>query len=116
MYRYDFDRFIAEVRDLGYVEMIAEADREAGQVERNLYGRGKTARMKQEAGGREYRHLLGGFLWLLRTGTKPQSVSEWDFLRMRPAIESLVERGIMKPEAMAVFGERAKAAGDSAFD
>lgn len=103
MYRYGFDEFIDRVKDLDYLEMIQVADSEAGSVERNLCGRGKTARMKQEGGGNEYRHLLGGFLWLLRHGTKPFSVQDWDFLRMQPAIDSLVRRGIMKPEALSVF-------------
>ena len=104
MYRYDFNEFISSVKDLGYVEMIKAADREAGAVEHNLYGRGKNSRAKQQGGGREYRNLLGGFLWLLRTGGKPSSLDAHDFHRMRPAIESLVQRGIMKQEALAVFG------------
>src|SRR5271168_435542 len=37
-------------------------------------------------------------------GRKPDGLSEWDFPRMRPTIESLVARQIMKPEALAVFG------------
>ena len=37
MHRYDFDSFIAQIRDLGYREMIEAAAREAGQMERILY-------------------------------------------------------------------------------
>ena len=105
MRRYDFSEFIERVKALDYLEMIRAAEQEAAGVEHNLYGRGKTARMKQEAGGKEYNNLLGGFLFLLRSGRKPASVSEWEFPSMRPAIESLVQRGNMKPEALAVFGE-----------
>jgi hypothetical protein len=109
VFRYDFDDFIRRVKDLDYREMISAGDREAASVERNLHGRGKIARIKQEAGGVEYRRLLGGFLYLLYRGGKPDGVSEWDFPRMRPAIESLVARQIMKVEALAVFGVAAKA-------
>lgn len=90
--------------------MVRAADREAADVESSLYGRGKVALMKQEAGGREYRRLLSGFLYLLYYGSKPDGVSEWDFPRMRPAIEGLVQRGIMKSEALGVFGTQVKTA------
>jgi hypothetical protein len=59
-----------------------------------------------------YRRLLGGFLFLLQHGSKPFGVQDFEFLRMRPAIESLVEREIFKPEALAVFREVAAAAGN----
>lgn len=109
-YRYGFAEFISRIKDLEYLEMIQASEREAGDVEHNLYGRGKTARAKQESGGQEYRNLLGGFLFLLRHGAKPSSVNAGDFLRMRPAIESLVTRGTMKQDALLVFGEAARSA------
>ncbi len=109
MYHYDFDDFIRRVKDLEYHEMIRVADREAAAVEYRLHGRGKTAQAKQAAGGRDYRRLLGGFLYLLSQGTKPDGVDDWDFPRMRPAIESLVQRQILRAEALNVFSRLAAA-------
>lgn len=111
MYSYDFDEFIGRVKDFSYREMLDAADREARSVEPSLHGKSRVALVKQAAGGPEYRKLLGGFIFLLGNGTKPDGVSNYDFPRMRPAIESLVRRGIMKREALSVFEASSQAAG-----
>ncbi len=51
-----------------------------------------------------YVEVLNGIGCLLDTGSRPSGVLPFEFAGMRPIIESLVERGQLKPVALAIFG------------
>jgi len=105
MWQYDFQAFLNSISDLDYLEMIREAEREGMAVERALSpGRGIKGIDKQyKYKAIKYRDLLGGFLYLLKSGTKPAGVSDLDFPSFRPAIEKLIEKGQLKSAILSLF-------------
>ena len=105
MWQYDFRAFLGSISDSDYLEMIKEAEREAMAVERGLSpGKGVKGIDKQyEYSARKYVELLGGFLFLLRYGIKPDGVSDYDFPSFRPAIEKLVKKGQLKSTILSLF-------------
>ena len=96
------------VIDLDPHEMELAAYYESRDVERylELYCSGRNNDTDAGKSARRYRKLLREFAWLLQNGMRPGSVHASDLPRMQPAIESLVRRGVLKPEALAVFGDK----------
>lgn len=101
--RFDFDEFVRLVKDRDYHEIVALTQEESREAARRIAGKVRGAPAARKAGAGEYKDLLGGLIYLLMQNQKPISVYDWDFKRMRPILESLVERGQLRREALTVF-------------
>ena len=106
--KYDFDEFVKAVKDLPRREIIARCREESRAVDERSTGGVRGAPAARKAGARKYETLLGRLIYFLEHNEKPGGVDSWDFLRMRPIIESLVKRGEAKPEDLIVFAEDLK--------
>ncbi len=94
--------FMDAVKDMDYGDMLVTTQKEInaamGQVEHV-----KPVRKYRGHPATSYFETLKGFYFLLSHGRKPDGVYDHIFVSFRPAIESLVKRGQMKPEALDVF-------------
>ncbi len=88
---FDFDEFVGVAKGLDRRSIIDVARKEKREV------------MTSRNVGR-YGEILNGLAWLLEEGTKPNGVHPWEFAKMRPIIEDLVERKELPPDALSVFG------------
>lgn len=100
---FDFDKFVAAVKDLEYQEIQTATQAEIEAIDAKTGGHVKGAPAARKAGAPEYANLLRGLRCILTEGIRPNSVRDWDLPRMRPIIESLVRRGKMRPEALSIF-------------
>src|SRR5579862_5935299 len=100
---FDFDAFARAVMGVSLPDIQVKLQQEMYEVDRRTAGNVIGAPKARASGAPEYRNMLGGLTWLLQTGTKPSSIQPWDFAKMRPLIESLVNRGELKPAALEVF-------------
>ena len=107
MQPYDFQVFLQTAINLNYSEIINKAEREAEGIDRGLYpGRGRSGISKEyHDPAVYYRKLLGGFLFFLRQGIKPDGISDSVFASFRPVIERLVEKGELRPEILSLFND-----------
>ena len=99
---YDLDELLTRMVGKDYLDILREAEQEANAVERGLHGL-RGAPKRREQGGGVYLNKIGQFLFFMRHGIKPLGVYEEDFQRYMPIIQSLVDRGQMKPEALDIF-------------
>src|SRR5271154_3457291 len=104
---HNFGEFVSHVKDFDPSEIYRLADRERRDVEEylRLHCRGKGARNELCGAAREFHKLLGPFMYFALDGKRPAGVHDWDLLRMRPAIESLVRRGFLEQATLRVFAE-----------
>jgi hypothetical protein len=100
----DFERFVDELvrfvkEGKGYPEMMGRIEEQLAAAKAR-HERPRTDAFRQLAryilNLRELRHLL-------QSGERPSSVEDCDFLKMRPIVSALVERGLLKKEALDVF-------------
>ena len=52
----------------------------------------------------EYSNQIGEFLFFLKSGIKPKSISTSEFLMYKPLCENLVKNGHYKKEILLLFG------------
>lgn len=98
-----FRSFLDRVKDEDAVRIISAARYESASA----LASAKRTRSKAPDRSRAYRgydRLLGGFLFFMQHGVKPDGLSQDEFLMLRPVVESLVKRGQLKPEALSQFG------------
>lgn len=102
---YDLQKFLDTVAGLDYPKMLQAAEREVRAVE----GRLAPGRVKGEIDKQyrilalDYLRLIKGFIFFLRRGMKPESLSEQEFRRFKPAVRSLVRKGQLKANILDLF-------------
>jgi len=102
----DFDAFVSAVQDMKFDEIIDSTARELRMVRER----------RNEPRSASHRNLLLGLRHLVTYGTRPSSVQhDWDLARMRPVIESLVQRGVFTPSALDVFDPTKHLGGSTHF-
>jgi hypothetical protein len=98
---FDFLAFIRTIKDSDLDTMNTRAKGEMNEAEAS-YKRAVKARKDPSREG-EYIKALQGFRFILATGGKPDGPSEEDFQGCRPAIQALVDRGVLKPSVLSIF-------------
>ena len=102
MSKYDFATFLARVSELGWVEVLAEANAECGRVERESSGvRGAPKRRAE--GSVAYTTKLKQLLFFLQSGTRPGGVEPSNFRLYEPLVRSLVAKRDLPDTALAHF-------------
>jgi len=99
---YDFDEFLKRMVNLDYLDILLQADAECGCVEQSSY-RVRGAPRRRKMGSGEYAKRIKDFLFFMRYGIRPGGASDSEFQSYRPVVETLVQKGQMKPEALQVF-------------
>jgi hypothetical protein len=102
---YDFGEFLRSLKDMGYQEIIQEAERQVRDIEAGLSGVRGVPRQRRLVAGR-YAHRLKEFLFFMRSGTRPGGADDVTFQMYRPICERLVERGECKPSVLELFARR----------
>ncbi|MDE2389079.1 MAG: hypothetical protein KGN35_08395 [Betaproteobacteria bacterium] len=87
---------------LDYHGILREADAEIGRIERLSYGVNGALRHR-EMGSMEYASRIKAFLFYMRHGTQPGSISDIEFFSYRQVVEALVQKGQFKVEALDNF-------------
>lgn len=82
--------------------IIKKAEEEAYEADRKSYDI-KGAVKNREMGSVRYSSQLGGLLFWLHYGTRPNGLSGGDFMSLRKICEKLVEKKQLKPEALNIF-------------
>ena len=102
---YNLQKFLGNVGELDYSEMLQASVREATAVEARLSpGRGGRGINKQYRWiAVEYVRLLKGFIFFLRSGMKPNELSMEEFYCFRPVVEKLVKKGQLKSGVLDLF-------------
>jgi hypothetical protein len=103
-HRYDFKRFIDQVKDKDYPEIVKYAEAELGRVEHSSRGV-RGAPRRRELGSLEYADKVGQFLFFMRRHIIPDDVDEFDRQLYRVVVEQLVNKGQLKPEVLDVFSD-----------
>jgi hypothetical protein len=101
--KFDFDEFVRAVENLDYQDVLAKILKERSEVVGQTAGHARGAPTARSAGAGDYKNLLGGLHFLLTENRKPSSLYPWDLTRMRPVLESLVNRGQLKSEVLSVL-------------
>lgn len=99
---YDFDAFLRRMRGLDYEDIIRNAEAEATSAEGSSFLM-RGAPRRRALGSVEYASRVKAFLFYLRTGSRPGSANDSEFLSYRPIVEALVAKGRFKPEALEAF-------------
>jgi len=99
---YDFKKFIEDIREKDYPEIVLAAERAAYEAERKSF-RIKGSVKAREQGSLRYIDLLKKFLFFMNHGVKPAGITDWDFLMFRSVCENLVKKGQFKPEVLDIF-------------
>jgi hypothetical protein len=97
--RFDFDRFIDSVIDLGFAEMFQAFDGECARVEASMRGRGGP-QARADGGGEYVGRLKRVMFWFHHGALADHGVEAATCHRI--AVK-LVEKGHLKPEALNVF-------------
>lgn len=100
---FDFDRFVAKVKDLSIDSIKGRVNEEIRRTERLSGAHVRGARKHRKSGAPEYLNLLKALDFALSTNQLPISVEPWEFRKMRPIWESLVLRKKLKREALTIF-------------
>jgi hypothetical protein len=103
-----FERLINCLATLDYPTAVKEADAEARSYARRPHRRRPKSASVREA-DRDYDRLVGGLLFWLYHGIKPDGLKNLEFQMIRPLCEAFVDKGQYKSEVLALFGARAKA-------
>ena len=108
---FSIGEFIDAVKDKDYYEILSLAHSDIHTAEAMSFGV-KGAVRARDQGSTRYAADLKGLVWFLEQGvvsaTKPVGVSMSTFMAFCPIIVSLIERGIMKPEALDQFRKAAQ--------
>ncbi len=104
MYEYDFNDFLERMSKENHWDILKKAEQEGSNVERSSFGvKGCVDRRKR--GSVEYSRKIGEFLFFMRNGIRPSSISDMDFLKYKKVLENLVDKDQMKPEVLLIFDE-----------
>lgn len=100
---YDFEQFVARVKDLDRREIFVRLDEEIRQTEHLTGAHVRGAPQRRKSGAPQYVNLLKGLYYALSNNQRPSSVQPWDLQRMRPIWDSLVRRGQLGRETLTLF-------------
>jgi hypothetical protein len=97
--RGEFEKFVRQIKGESYLSTIQAAEHEHARC-------GSSRRDKDREQKAQYRVLIGGLLFWLRHGMRPDGLSDEEFATFRPICEDLVNNNQLKPEALEVFGPK----------
>lgn len=103
---YNFQDFLERMARLDYHDILREADAECGRVQK-VSSRVRGAPRQRKMGSLQYLQRIKEFLFFMQHGIRPATASESDFQSYRPVVETLVEKGQIKPETLEVFRQSA---------
>ena len=98
---YEFSAFVDSIKDLGYFEIEQKVFSVRMQLETLISAKGTTKQERYRAG-----HLLAqlsGLRFWFATGRRPAGLSDGDFALLEPVCRSLIQKGILRPEAADIF-------------
>lgn len=99
---YDFHAFLQRMTKLSHIEILQEADKECALVERTLFSV-KGAPKRRDQGGDAYCSQIKEFLFFMRSGKRPGSVSTTNFQVYKPVVQSLISKGELAVETLNLF-------------
>jgi hypothetical protein len=99
---FDFDRFLDRMVRLSYTDILREADREAGSIERSTR-KIRSVVQRRQSGGRGDVEKINAFLYFIRFKSRPSGATDSDFKKYRRVIEELVQRGELEPQVLRQF-------------
>lgn len=102
MFPYDITKFIERIKDMDYIQILAEAKEEVYRAESATSGV-KGSIKKREAGALGYASEIKGLIFFLSTGTKPFGINDTIFYSFKPIVQNLVNKKQFKSEALEVF-------------
>jgi hypothetical protein len=102
--QYDFAAFLDRIKDLSYQEMLSFAELTLTRAENASRGRKSGLRARQQ-GSRAFIDEIGEFIFFLKNGVKPSSVSSFNWSLYKTIVQNLVQKGEMKQSALNVFRE-----------
>lgn len=98
--QFSISEFIKSCIGLPYIEILEKADQQVRWAESLTRGGRQGAPKARADGANHYAAELKSLLFYLRSGTPPGSGS---FQMYRPIVQSLVNYGEFKPEALNAF-------------
>jgi hypothetical protein len=101
--RFDFEQFIERISALSHADMVTETERESAAFEALLWpGRGRRGLSGEprDYAAPSYRRL-SRLLFFIRFGRKPTGASSHEISQYRLLADSLLQRGMYRPMAMA---------------
>jgi hypothetical protein len=90
----EIDNIVDKYKDKEFFDIIFELEKEVVRL-KLIKGR------KQHL--TDYINSAKEVLFFLQSGIKPAGISDWEFRKMKPLIEKLVEKGNLKKEIMGCF-------------
>jgi len=102
---YDLQQFIDSVKDLDWHEIVKTASDRRHHLQNISFSR-KGAPRAREMGSVQLATQLTALLSWLGDFQKPLGLSDGHFAAFRVICENLVQKGQVKPDALAVFGPR----------
>ena len=105
---YDIGGFLEWVHGLDRPEIIARAQREVADLERQLSpGSGRRALPGNlERDALRYRREFGNFVFLVQCEHRPAGATPSELALYRPLCERLVKKGQFKPAVLELFDSR----------
>jgi hypothetical protein len=98
--QFSFSKFVNDCIGLSYKESLAKAEQQVYWAESQTRGGRRGAPKARADGANDYAAELKSLLFYLRSGTKPGSGA---FQMYRPIVQSLVNSGELKLEALNDF-------------
>jgi hypothetical protein len=89
---------------LDYDDILLQADGSGTAVERSSFGV-KGCVKRREMGSVDFVRKIGEFLFFMRYGRRPGTVSDEDFRKYLIVVCPLVDKGQLSPSILALFGE-----------
>ncbi len=105
MGEYNFGDWLQSQIGKDFTELLKNGEEDAAEAEVGSVGV-KGAVQKRESGSLEFAQRVKQFLFFLRYGEKPDSVSDIDWQSYRPIIEALVKKRQMNDEVMDLFAQK----------
>jgi hypothetical protein len=96
----DFEEFIEKIKDKDHVEIVSLGEQEANEIN-YLLSRSPIKNLRGTYG--QYLNALKEFLFFMKHGTKPDGVSEHNFLLYKSVCENLVKKGQFLPGVLDFF-------------
>lgn len=102
METYDFNKFIEQIKDMNWADMIFYCNERCLSLEQSSY-KIKGAIQRRELGSSQLAEDIKGVLFWLQYGTRPSGLDENKFNILRPVCLKLIEKNQLKPEAIKIF-------------
>lgn len=89
--------------DLGYLELLREAEREANRVDDSTRFVDGAPQARKD-GARQYVEKIEAFMEYIQHRTRRHNTPREEFQRYKSVVQNLVDRGEFKPERLKDFG------------